>query len=72
MNPVPDPASDTPALVAARQLEIDTLNAWVRDFHAERRAAKAFMREAAERAEAAAARGRRGADVGGGGGVAVP
>jgi len=43
MNPVPNPASDTPSLVAARQFEVDTLNEWVAAFHAERRAAKAFV-----------------------------
>ena len=42
MNPVPA-ATDTPSLVAARQFEIDTLNAWVREFAAERRAAKATI-----------------------------
>jgi hypothetical protein len=41
-NPVPT-KDDTPALVAARQLEISILNEWVAAFHAERSAAKAFL-----------------------------
>ena len=42
-NPVPDPQRDTPALVAAREFEIETLRGWIADFHKERRAAKARL-----------------------------
>jgi lysosomal Pro-X carboxypeptidase len=41
-NPVPT-ADDTPALRAARELEISILNEWVAAFHAERRAAQQFL-----------------------------
>lgn len=41
-NPQPA-ADDTKELIAARELEIDILNRWVRDFHEERAAAKAFL-----------------------------
>jgi hypothetical protein len=36
-NPVPDPETDTPSLVAARALEIEILNGWVREAAEERR-----------------------------------
>ena len=39
-NPIPTP-DDEPALIAARAFETATLTSWVRDFHAERAAAKA-------------------------------
>ena len=41
-NPLPIP-QDTPEVIAARELEIAYLNQWVREFHAERAAAKAFL-----------------------------
>ena len=41
-NPVPGDF-DSPALIAAREVEIDYLKRWVQDFHAERAAAKAFI-----------------------------
>ena len=36
-------SEDTPALVAARELEISILRQWVVEFHAERAAAKARL-----------------------------
>ena len=41
-NPVPD-ADDTPALMAARELEIAYLRQWIAEFHAERAASTAFL-----------------------------
>lgn len=42
MNPVPT-ANDSPAVVAAREFEIATLNKWVAEFHAERAESKARL-----------------------------
>jgi len=39
MNPVPT-EYDTQGLVDARQLEIDILNSWVKEFYEERKAIK--------------------------------
>ncbi len=44
-NPVPS-SLDTPSLVAARQFEIDTLNAWVKEANEERAAAKVRVQQA--------------------------
>ena len=41
-NPIPT-GDDTPALVRARLEELAYLNEWVRAFHEERKAAKAFL-----------------------------
>jgi hypothetical protein len=38
-NPIPA-SDDTPALIEARNIETEILNVWVKEFHAERKAAK--------------------------------